>query len=98
MCFVNTTSGEKMPAMADIKRKDVQRLTHQLVDAVTQLRQDMARQDATIQRQIAEIHQLRAALQIAAGKLSTLPPYTDWHPEVIYKALLEDGTQEARRG
>ena len=45
-----------------------------------------------------EIERLRAALQIAAGKLSTLPPYTDWHPEIIYKALLEDGTQEARRG
>jgi hypothetical protein len=46
----------------------------------------------------AEIERLRAALQIAAGKLSTLPPYTDWHPEVIYNALLEDGAEEARRG
>jgi len=45
-----------------------------------------------------EIEQLRASLHIAAGKLSTLPPYTDWHPEVLYKALIEDGIAEARRG
>jgi len=45
-----------------------------------------------------EIQRLRASLHIAAGKLSTLPPYTEWHPEVIYKALLEDGTQEVDRG
>ena len=45
-----------------------------------------------------EIKRLRAALKIAAGKLSTLEPFTDWHPETIYKALLEDGAEEARRG
>jgi len=41
-----------------------------------------------------EIERLQAALLIAAGKLSTLPPYTDSHPETIHKALLEDGTKE----
>ena len=46
----------------------------------------------------AEIKRLRASLLIAAGKLSTLPPFTDWHPETIYKALMEDGAEEARRG
>ena len=43
-----------------------------------------------------EIERLRAALSIAAGKLSTLPPYTEWHPETIYKALLEDGVEAVR--
>lgn len=43
-----------------------------------------------------EIERLREALSIAAGKLSTLPPYTDWHPETIYKALLEDGVEAVR--
>jgi hypothetical protein len=43
-----------------------------------------------------EIERLRASLNIAAGKLSTLPPYTDWHPETIYKALLEDGVEAVR--
>jgi hypothetical protein len=54
---------------------------------------------ADIQTEAAdEIERLRAALQIAAGKLSTLPPFTNWHPEVIYKALLEDGAEEVNRG
>jgi hypothetical protein len=43
-----------------------------------------------------EIERLRASLNIAAGKLSTLPPYTEWHPETIYKALLEDGVEAVR--
>ena len=45
-----------------------------------------------------EIERLRAALSIAAGKLSTLSPYTEWHPETIYKALLEDGAVKVRDG
>ena len=43
-----------------------------------------------------EIERLRAALHIAAGKLSTLPPFDEWHPETIYQALLEDGVEEVR--
>lgn len=46
-----------------------------------------------------EIEQLRAALHIAAGRLSTLSPlHTGRHPEVTYKDLLQDGIEEARRG
>lgn len=45
---------------------------------------------------VDEIERLRASLNIAAGKLSTLPPYTEWHPETIYKALLEDGVEAVR--
>lgn len=46
--------------MADVKRKDAQRMAVQLVDAIERLRSDMAMQDATIQRQAAEIERLRA--------------------------------------
>lgn len=41
-----------------------------------------------------EIERLRAALAIAAGMISTLPPYEDQHPEAVMEMLLE----EARRG
>lgn len=44
-----------------------------------------------------EIERLRASLQIAAGKISTFPEYEDIHPELIFKALIEDG-KEARHG
>jgi hypothetical protein len=72
-------------------------------DIVTRLRADgvYGPTDKTLplSREAAdEIERLRAALQIAAGKLSTLPPFTNWHPEVIYKALLEDGAEEVNRG
>jgi len=41
-----------------------------------------------------EIERLRAALAIAAGMISTYPPYEREHPETIMEMLLE----EARRG
>lgn len=41
-----------------------------------------------------EIELLRAALAIAAGMISTLPPYEDRHPEAVMEMLW----QEARRG
>ena len=76
-------------------------------DIVTQLRFEYAscecsgiRHDCdrceTDKQAADEIERLRAALHIAAGKLSTLPPYTEWHPETIYKALLEDGVEVVR--
>ena len=43
-----------------MRRKDVQRLAAELVDAIDALRTEMAMQDATIQRQAAEIERLRA--------------------------------------
>ena len=42
-----------------MKRKDVQRLAAELVDAINALRSEMAMQDATIQRQAAEIERLK---------------------------------------
>ena len=49
---------------------------------------------AEIKRLRAEVERLRAALAIAAGMISTLPPYEDQHPETVMEMLLE----EARRG
>ena len=43
-----------------MKRKDVERLARELVDAISEMRAEMARQDAIIQRQAAEIQQLRS--------------------------------------
>lgn len=45
-----------------MRRKDAQILAHQLVDAIKALRAEMARQDAIIQRQAAEIQRLRASV------------------------------------
>jgi hypothetical protein len=42
-----------------VKRKDVQRLAAELADAIDALRTEMAMQDATIQRQAAEIERLK---------------------------------------
>lgn len=42
-----------------MRRKDVQRLALELVDAIEALRTEMAMQDATIQRQAAEIDRLK---------------------------------------
>ena len=42
-----------------IKRKDIQRLAHQLVDGVDQLRRELAAAEAKIQQQTAEIERLR---------------------------------------
>jgi hypothetical protein len=67
-------------------------------DEIKRLRETEQDLRMYLEQDACEIERLKAALQIAAGKLSTLPPYTEWHPEVIYKALLEDGTEEARRG
>jgi len=68
-----------------------------MVGSSTRLGQRTLLEHAAIQA-ADEIERLRAALQIAVGKLSTLPPFTNWHPEVIYKALLEDGAEEVNRG
>jgi hypothetical protein len=48
-----------------VKRKDVQRLALELVDAIDAMRGEMAMQDATIQRQAVVIAELRAALRMA---------------------------------
>lgn len=45
--------------MADFKRKDARILAMQLVEMIDTMRREMAGQDATIQRQAAEIERLR---------------------------------------
>lgn len=42
------------------KRKDIQRLAHELVDGVDQFRRELAVADARVQQQSAEIERLRA--------------------------------------
>jgi len=52
-----------------VKRKDVQRLAHELVDAITAMRHEMAHQDATIQQQAAEIDELKRRLRAAGDEV-----------------------------
>jgi phage shock protein A len=50
-----------------VKRKDVQRLAHELVDAITAMRHEMAHQDATIQQQAAEIDELKRRIRATSS-------------------------------
>ena len=44
-----------------MKRKDIQRLAHQLAEGIDQMRTDLANAEAKISNQTAEIKRLRAA-------------------------------------
>ena len=46
--------------MGDMKRKDIQRLAHQLTEGIDQMRTDLANAEAKISNQTAEIERLRA--------------------------------------
>jgi hypothetical protein len=48
-----------------VKRKDVQRLALELVDAINDMRREMAAQDAVVQWQAAEIAELKLRLRAA---------------------------------
>ena len=48
-----------------MKRKDVQRLALELVDAINDMRREMAAQDALVQWQVAEIAELKRRLRAA---------------------------------
>lgn len=74
-----------MTAVAD----DIVTRLHQLLDGPVPM--TVTRED--VRDVLAEIERLRAALAIAAGMISTLPPYEDRHPEAVMEMLLE----EARR-
>ena len=52
-----------------MKRKNVQRLAAELVDAIDAMRQEMAMQDATIQRQAADVAAMRAEYAILTADL-----------------------------
>lgn len=45
-----------------------------------------------------EITQLRSALAIAAGLISTMPEYETQHPQTIYEDLLSNGVKETSLG
>jgi len=55
-----------------VKRKDVQRLARELVDAIDAMRQEMAMQDHTIQRQAADLAAERAEVARLTDRIATL--------------------------
>lgn len=53
-----------------MKRKDVQRLARELVDEIDLMRQQMAQQDAIIQRQATRIKDLERLIAVTSPLLS----------------------------
>ena len=53
-----------------VKRKDVQRLALELVDAINEMRREMAAQDALVQWQVAEIAELKLRLRAAGDEVA----------------------------
>lgn len=89
-----------------MKRKDIQRLAHQLTEGINQMRTDLANAEAKISNQAAEIERLREWKLVAdlfgvAFRVDEWGQYPPSNGDDVHEAVLAYErlkTKEARRG